>query len=569
MAVEEDNYERPEGVLTEKRVEEDSEIQPAASEQSKPDAASALEKVTSNVEVYPSGLKLASILLSIYLSVFLVALDRTIIATALPKITDEFNSFGDIGWYNAGFLLPTTALQLFFGRLYTFYSPKWIFMSLVVIFEIGSAVCGAAPNSVGFIWGRAVAGLGAGGLFNGAMILMMYASPLEKRPTYMGLLGAVFGVASVAGPLLGGVFTTSVTWRWCFYINLPIGALVLVFLYFAIDNTKPALGDIPFKEKLQRVDIPGTLVFIPCIVCLLLALQWGGQKYAWSDGRIIALFVVFGVLLAVFIAIQIWRQEAATVPPRIMKMRTIAAAMFYAFCLGASFMLIVYYISIWFQAIKGDSAIRSGISTLPFILALVVASMLSGVFVTKIGYYMPSIIAGGILTPIGAGLFTMFTTHTAHPMWIGVQVLYGFGVGLGLQQTNIAAQAVLDKKDQPTGVSVVFFGQGLGGTISVAMGQNILDNKLISGLSGVNGIKPQDIATTGATDLRNVFTAEQLPMVLKVYNHSLVVVFYVGLAFALCALMGGVFMEWKSVKKPKAGGKKDHKDEEAAAAAST
>jgi MFS family permease len=251
-----------------------------------------------------------------------------------------------------------------------------------------------------------------------------------------------------------------------------------------------------------------------------------------------------------------------------MKNRTIAAAMFYAFCLGASFMLIVYYISIWFQAIKGDSAIRSGVSTIPFILSLVIASMMSGIFVTRIGYYMPSIIAGAILTPIGAGLFTLFKTTTPHPMWIGIQVLYGFGVGLGLQQTNIAAQAVLDKKDAPTGVSVVFFGQGLGGTISVAMGQNILDNKLISGLKGVNGLKPQNVASTGATDLRKVFTAEQLPMVLKVYNHALVVVFYVGLAFAISAMAGGVFMEWKSLKKPKTTPKKDvPKDEEAAAPA--
>jgi len=132
-----------------------------------------------------------------------------------------------------------------------------------------------------------------------------------------------------------------------------------------------------------------------------------------------------------------------------------------------------------------------------------------------------------------------------------VQVLFGFGVGLGLQQTNIAAQAVLDKKDAPTGVSVVFFGQGLGGTISVAIAQNVLDNKLIQGLAGVNGITPQTVANTGATQLRNVFTKAQLPLVLKVYNHSLVIVFYIGLAFAIAAIFGGVFMEWKTVKKPK------------------
>ncbi|EXJ73953.1 uncharacterized protein A1O5_02247 [Cladophialophora psammophila CBS 110553] len=533
-----------------------SSTSPPSVEQETKDAdENPLEQTTSRIENYPTGIKLSLILLSIYLSVFLVALDRTIIATALPKITDKFQSFGDVGWYNAGFLFPATALQLLFGRLYTFYSPKWIFLTEVFVFEIGSAICGAAPSSVAFIWGRAVAGLGAAGLFNGAMILMMYASPLEKRPLYMGLLGAVFGVASVAGPLLGGVFTTKISWRWCFYINLPIGAVVLAFLFLVIENTPPALGDLPFKEKLDRIDIPGTLVFIPCIVCLLLALQWGGQKYDWSNGRIIALLVLFGVLLIIFIIIQFWRKESGTIPPRIAKQRTIATGGFYAFCLGSSFMIAVYYLSIWFQAIKGDSAIRSGYSTLPFILALVVASIISGAFVSRLGYYNPSILAGGVLTPIGAGLLTLFTTHTAHPMWIGAQVLYGFGVGLGLQQTNIAAQAVLDKKDAPTGVSLVFFCQGIGGTISVAIAQNVLDNKLISGLKGFSNISPHDIANTGATQLRQAFSPQQLPEVLRVYNHALVIVFYVALGYSCAAILGGLGMEWKTLKREKA--KKD------------
>ena len=357
--------------------------------------------------------------------------------------------------------------------------------------------------------------------------------------------------------VLGGVFTTEVTWRWCFYINLPIGAVVLAFIFWFIEDTPPALGDLPFREKLQRLDLPGTAVFIPAIVCLLLALQWGGQQYDWSNGRIIALFVLFGVLGIVFIIIQIWRQEAATVPPRILKNKTVAAAMWYAFCLGSSFMVVIYYLSIWFQAIKGDSAIRSGYSTLPFILSMVVGSIMSGVFVNRIGYYNPPILLGAVLCPIGCGLFTLFKPSTPHPMWIGVQVLYGFGVGLGLQQTNIAAQTVLERKDVPTGISVVFFGQGLGGSISVAMAQNILDNKLISGLTGINGLTPKGVSGTGATDLRNVFTKAQLPMVLRVYNHALVIVFYIALAFAIAAMAGGVLLEWKTVKKPQPKKKDD------------
>ncbi|KAL2407944.1 MFS-type transporter VdtG [Exophiala dermatitidis] len=521
-----------------------------AGEDTLKDDMSPLEAVTSQPDKYPKGIKLVLVLLSIYLAIFLVALDRTIIATALPKITDHFQSFGDTGWYNAAFLLPTTALQLFFGRMYTFYSPKWIFLTLVFVFEIGSAVCGAAPSSLAFILGRAISGIGAGGIFNGSMIIMMYAAPLEKRAFYMGLLGAVFGVASVAGPLLGGAFTTGVTWRWCFYINLPIGACVLVFLFLVVEETEPARGGLTLKEKLNHLDIPGTLVFVPCMVCLLLALQWGGQDYAWSSGRVIALLVVFGVLLIAFIAIQFWRQDNGTVPPRIAQQRTVASAAWIAFCLGSTFLLVVYYLSIWFQAIKGDSAITSGYSTLPSLLSLVIASILSGAFISRVGYYNPSIIACTILMPIGTGLLCLFTPHTRHPMWIGSQFLFGFGTGLGLQQTNIAAQAVLSKADAPTGMSFVFFAQGLGGAISVSVGQNILDSQLIKKLSALGGISPHQVVSTGATQLRDIFPKQQLPAVIEAYNDSLVIVFYAALAYACAALLGIFTLEWKTVKKP-------------------
>ena len=179
-----------------------------------------VDEEADNEDDYPKSMKLVLITIALCLSVFCMALDNTIISTAIPRITDDFHSINDVGWYGSAYLLTTCAFQLFYGKLYTFFSLKWVYLIALLIFEGGSALCGGAPNSTAFIVGRALAGLGAAGIFSGAILIVANTVPLRKRPTYTGLIGGMYGIASVAGPLLGGVFTDKVTWRLCFYSKL-------------------------------------------------------------------------------------------------------------------------------------------------------------------------------------------------------------------------------------------------------------------------------------------------------------------------------------------------------------
>ena len=444
--------------------------------------------------------------------------------------------------------MTACSFQLQFGRIYRYYHTKWVLLATIGAFEVGSVICGAAPNSATFIVGRAIAGVGAAGVFSGVVVIMIPLVPLRKRPVYHGALGATFGLASVIGPLMGGALTKNVSWRWCFYINLPIGAIAVLVLLFFIDIPKPEKTNITRIERIKQLDPLGNIVFLPAIFCLLLALQWGGSKYSWGNGRIIVLLALFGVLIITWLAIQIWEKETATLPLRILKQRSIAAGAFSSFCLGATMMVWIYFLPIYFQAIFGSSAIRSGIQLLPFVLSVVIGSILAGGLVTAIGYYTPFSILSSCVMSVGAGLCSTFGVHTEAPRWIGYQIIVGFGIGLGMQQSSMAAQRVLDTDDVPIGVSFVFFAQTLGGAIFLSVAQNSLSRHLVSNLGSFPNIDPRQILEMGATAIRAVFSPSDLPNVLIAYNKAITQTFYIALGTSCASTLGGLFLEWKSVK---------------------
>lgn len=474
-----------------------------------------------------------------------------IIATAIPKISDEFHSIEDIGWYASAYMLTGSSFMLLFGKLYTFYPPKWVLLAAIFLFEIGSAVCGAAPNSTAFIIGRAIAGWGFSGIFTGGVVTIQRVLPLHKRPMVMGMLGAVFGISSVAGPLIGGALTTNVSWRWCFYINLPIGGLAMVVLAIFLKATAPAKAGTSFKAQLRQLDPLGTLFFLPSIVCLLLALQWGGSTYPWSNPRIIILFILFAILFSLFIAIQILNKtpEEATVPPHVFKQRSMTAGFIFMLFIGGSMALITYFLPLYFQAIDGVDALHSGLDILPFLLSVTASSIIAGFAVSKLGYYVPPMIACPVFMSIGAGLMMTFTADTSKGKWIGYQILFGIGFGIGNQQANIAAQTVLGKKDIAIGSALMMFAAQISGAIFVPIGQTVFENHLVNGLRGFKDVDANMVLNTGATEIRDVVPLGALQGVLGAYDKALAQVFLVAAIMAAVGVLPALGMEWKSVKK--------------------
>ncbi|KAJ5180495.1 MFS transporter [Penicillium capsulatum] len=510
--------------------------------------------------------KLVLVTIALASAVFCMSLDATILATAIPKITTEFDSLGDVAWYGSSYLFTTCAVQLLFGKLYTFYSTKWMFLLGLLVFEIGSLVCGLAPNSTALIIGRSIAGLGGAGIFSGAIIIIATALPLRIRPIYTGLLASMHGVASVAGPILGGAFTDHVTWRWCFYINLPFGGLTAIFVVLFLPSNNTLITGLDWKEQLKQFDLPGTFFLVPAVICLLLALQWGGSAYPWSNGRIVALFVLFGVLFIIFLGVQVLQKDRATIPFRIMKNRNIWGAVWYVVFLGGAMFIFTYYLPIWFQAVKGVSATQSGIDNLPSLIGLVIFSLIGGALASAIGYYTPLLLVSSVITTIGSGMLSTLEVNSSIGYWFGYQVLLSAGGGLGAQNVMLVAQVAVAPEEMAMATSILIFTQTLSTSVFLAVGQSVFQNRLAANLaSTIPEIGELSVAQSGATGFRDNFSASQLPLALQAYNEALVQTFYVAVATSVLSLVGPIFMEWLSLKE-KPGKNEDEEASQSAAA---
>ncbi|ODH26656.1 hypothetical protein ACO22_04488 [Paracoccidioides brasiliensis] len=396
--------------------------------------------------------RLSLVLISLNLSVFLIGLDNTIISTAIPKITDNFHALGDVGWYASSYLLTTCAFQLMWGDLYTLYSIKWTYIAALFVFELGSLICAVAPNSTSLI-----------------------AVLPRQRPTLVGMIGGMYGFASIAGPLMGGAFTdnTKFTWRWCFYINLPLGLITGLIMTFAKARKISLIG------QLKQMDLPGT-------------------AYEWKNRRIIVLLAIVAALLVGFVIIQVISGDRATVPPRVFCNRNIWGSTLFGSGVTACFFTMLYHIPIWFQAIKGVSAVKSGVMTLPMILSFVIFSFVGGTL------NLPD-----------------WLLYSGHPEWIGYQFILGAGIGLGLQAAFVSTQTALPLEDIPIGTATIMFSENLAAAIMVSVAQNVFANQLMRNLgTHVPGFDGHRILTIGATQIKNKVPPELYDAVLIAYNRS-------------------------------------------------
>lgn len=347
--------------------------------------------------------------------------------------------------------------QSSWGKAYKYFSLKATFITTVFLFEIGSLICGVAPNSIALIVGRAISGVGGAGISTGGTTIIAFCAEPKKRPKLMGLLGATYGIAAVAGPLLGGAFSHGVTWRWCFYINLPIGGLAVgvIWIFFHLPSAAKII-EADWKEKILQMDPVGVVLAMGSIICFILALQYGGVTHPWNSGVVIGLLVAFVVLLIIMGVWEYFQGEYAMLVPRLFKRRSLWPGAIFQFFFAGFYFLLLYYLPIYFQSIAGADPIQSGIDNLPMVITVSIFVLAGGITVSKTGHAMPFMALGAALATVATGLLFTLDVDTPSAKWIGYQIIAGAAIAFPFQNSLNIAQANADPQDISTVTSILY-----------------------------------------------------------------------------------------------------------------
>ncbi|KAF7967625.1 hypothetical protein HWV62_33643 [Athelia sp. TMB] len=488
-----------------------------------------------NEDTILTGKRLLVVFIAILMSLLLIALDQTILATALPRIASDFGSFSLQGWVASAFVLSQTVFILFFGQVMRIFSAKHMLLINIFIFEAGSLVCALSANVNQLIAGRTISGASAAGIYVSMIQIIAQVTRLEDRPRLFGVFGAVFGLSSVIGPLIGGGFTDHVSWRWCFYVNLPIGGLSFFLVALLLKSSIP-LGADPSKRSKRDL--------------------WNQAKKLDLVGAVLiagACFVFAAATSVSFIAWEIFLREGAMVPLRIFKSRSIYAIVFYCFLSRFSFLLFAYYIPIFYQAVRHQSATASGVALLPFLLGTVLSVISAGQLVGVFGYYWPFCVASPIFLAIGSGLLYTLSPSTSAATLIGFQILCGVGIGLGLQNSILAIQ--VEFQDAPAlisqATSITTFGQFLGGTIGLGVAEPVFASELAKNLLKYAPNAPTAIVEESPIAIWTDLPADLIPGVVLAYCQSLKIAFVVGVPIAILGLIAALFIKNVKIEKTK------------------
>ncbi|KUJ66164.1 MFS transporter [Streptomyces albus subsp. albus] len=406
---------------------------------------------------------------TIVLGMLLAALDQTIVSTALPTIVADLGGGGHMAWVVTAYLLAETVSTVLVGKFGDMFGRKVIFQLSALVFVGGSVLAGAATSMPVLIVARAIQGFGGGGLMVTAMALIADVIPLRQRGKYQGALGAVFGVTTVVGPTLGGLFTDHASWRWCFYVNVPVAAVMLVMAARTIPVVRAAVRPV--------IDYLGIVLVAMGSSALVLALEWGGNEYAWGSAVIVGLFAASVLLLTAFVLVEL-RAKEPMLPMRLFRNPVFTVCSALSFIVGFSMLGALTYLPTYLQFVDGDSATVSGLRTLPMIVGLLGTSMLSGTVISRTGRYRYFPVAGCAVMTLG--LFLMSTMGPDTGVWLEslYMMVLGLGIGLAMQVLTIAVQNTVAYHELGAATSGVTFFRTLGSSFGTAIFGTLYGNEL-------------------------------------------------------------------------------------------